>query len=174
MSARRGAAVTSLRPLACPFSMSPSLCASLPPFPWPTVELHRSRFTVVRDSELLSGQIGKKTVGKGGKRGLMCAIGTIALRAVFCLSSPAFPRYTLLNEAGEQVAARFLSALAKLSSRYIGEHGFSVGVLDVMPTQQLMQEKVLFLALPPAPSPRIRAHDSAPRAFTAKIAARRR
>ncbi|CAI7801405.1 unnamed protein product, partial [Closterium sp. NIES-54] len=77
-------------------------------------------FVFFRNSELLSGQLGKATLGNGSKQGL------------FAL---------LMREYSAQVAAVCMNRLAKLSARWIGNHGFSIGIDDVQPSKHLYAEK---------------------------------
>ncbi|GLJ45066.1 hypothetical protein SUGI_0948710 [Cryptomeria japonica] len=73
-----------------------------------------------RNSELLSGQIGKATLGNGNKNGLF----TI-----------------LLRDYNSHAAACCMNRLAKLSARWIGNHGFSIGIDDVQPGTRLSAKK---------------------------------
>ncbi|GJP56565.1 hypothetical protein CLOM_g15621 [Closterium sp. NIES-68] len=77
-------------------------------------------FVFFRNSELLSGQLGKATLGNGSKQGL------------FAL---------LMREYSAQVAAVCMNRLAKLSARWIGNHGFSIGIDDVQPSKHLYEQK---------------------------------
>jgi DNA-directed RNA polymerase III subunit RPC1 len=70
-----------------------------------------------RCSELISGNIAKKTIGDGSKTGLL---------------------YVLLRDCGNLQAARLLDRWAKFCSRYFGHHkGFSMGISDVTPSEEL-------------------------------------
>jgi DNA-directed RNA polymerase III subunit RPC1 len=96
---------------------------------WPivNVELKEKNFTsngimcpkdgyvVFRDSELMCGNICKPTVG-GDKSGLL---------------------YILLREFSSNAAATLLNRVAKLSARWIGDRGFSIGIDDVTPTNKV-------------------------------------
>lgn len=74
-----------------------------------------------RNSELISGNIAKKTIGDGSKTGLL---------------------YILLRDSGEAEAARLMDRFAKLCSRYFGNHkGFSIGISDVTPSNKLRSLK---------------------------------
>jgi DNA-directed RNA polymerase III subunit RPC1 len=69
------------------------------------------------NSELLSGNIAKKTIGDGSKTGLL---------------------YVLLRDCGNTEAARMMDRWAKFCSRYFGFHkGFSMGISDVTPSEKL-------------------------------------
>ena len=74
-----------------------------------------------RNSELISGNIAKKTIGDGSKTGLL---------------------YILLRDCGSLEAARLLDRWAKLCSRFLGGHkGFSIGISDVTPSAKLREMK---------------------------------
>ncbi|EJK66806.1 hypothetical protein THAOC_12234 [Thalassiosira oceanica] len=74
-----------------------------------------------RNSELVSGNIAKKTIGDGSKTGLL---------------------YVLLRDCGPEEAARFMDRFSKLCSRYFGMHrGFSIGISDVSPSAKLKKMK---------------------------------
>ena len=74
-----------------------------------------------RNSELISGNIAKKTIGDGSKTGLL---------------------YVLLRDWGEGEAANFMDRFSKLCSRYFGMHkGFSMGISDVSPSAKLRKMK---------------------------------
>lgn len=69
------------------------------------------------NSELVCGNLAKKTLGDGSKTGLF---------------------YTLIREYGPLEAARCMNRLAKVCARYLGGHrGFSIGIEDVTPSAQL-------------------------------------
>jgi DNA-directed RNA polymerase III subunit RPC1 len=84
---------------------------------------HRDGYVVIRQSELMCGNIAKTSIG-GDKSGLL---------------------YSLIRDYGSDMAAELLNRLAKLSSRWIGNRGFSIGIDDVTPTQSLNQQKLLML-----------------------------
>ena len=70
-----------------------------------------------RNSELISGNVAKKTIGDGSKTGLL---------------------YVLMRDCGKLAAARLMDRWAKLCSRYFGFHrGFSIGISDVTPSEKL-------------------------------------
>jgi len=78
-------------------------------------------YVSIRNSELVSGNVAKKTIGDGSKKGL-----------IFCL----------LRDCGKQAAARFLNRWAKFCSRYFGFHkGWSMGISDVTPSAKLLKLK---------------------------------
>ncbi|XP_023733078.1 DNA-directed RNA polymerase III subunit 1 isoform X2 [Lactuca sativa] len=73
-------------------------------------------YIYIRNSELLSGQLGKATLGNGNKDGLYSV---------------------LLRDYHSLAAAVCMNRLAKLSARWIGDHGFSIGIDDVQPGDNL-------------------------------------
>jgi DNA-directed RNA polymerase III subunit RPC1 len=74
-----------------------------------------------RNSELISGNIAKKSIGDGSKSGLL---------------------YILLRDFGEKEAAQCLNRWSKFCSRYMGGHyGLSIGISDVTPSQKLSDIK---------------------------------
>ncbi|XP_024535104.1 DNA-directed RNA polymerase III subunit 1 [Selaginella moellendorffii] len=77
-------------------------------------------YVFFKNSELICGQLGKGTLGNGSKDGLFTV---------------------LLRDYGEQAAASCMNRLAKLSARWIGNHGFSIGIDDVQPGSRLTVEK---------------------------------
>jgi DNA-directed RNA polymerase III subunit RPC1 len=70
--------------------------------------------------ELISGQLGKKTLGGDSKTGLF---------------------YVLIRDYGAVEATRCMSRIAKLCSRYLGCRGFSIGINDVTPSPEMEQVK---------------------------------
>ncbi|KAJ8602663.1 hypothetical protein CTAYLR_004114 [Chrysophaeum taylorii] len=82
-------------------------------------------YVVFRRSMLLAGNIAKKTIGDGSKRGLI---------------------YSLFRDHGPAAAARCMNRLARMAARYLGYHyGFSIGISDVAPTRavQTLKEGLL-------------------------------
>ncbi|CAN1772644.1 DNA-directed RNA polymerase III subunit 1 [Linum perenne] len=77
-------------------------------------------FVYFRNSELICGQLGKATLGNGNKDGLYSV---------------------LLRDYSSFGAAVCMNRLAKLSARWIGNHGFSIGIDDVQPGKRLSDEK---------------------------------
>lgn len=77
-------------------------------------------FVYFRNSELLSGQVGKATLGNGNKDGMFSV---------------------LVRDYNSHAAASCMNRLAKFSARFIGNHGFSIGVDDVQPGEHLNQQK---------------------------------
>ncbi|CAM8879158.1 unnamed protein product [Rhodiola kirilowii] len=78
------------------------------------------RFVYIRNSELLSGQLGKATLGNGNKDGLYSV---------------------LLRDYNMHAASYCMNRLAKLSARWIGNHGFSIGIDDIRPGEELNNKK---------------------------------
>ncbi|XP_047325049.1 DNA-directed RNA polymerase III subunit 1 [Impatiens glandulifera] len=77
-------------------------------------------FVYFRNSELLSGQLGKATLGNGTKDGLYSV---------------------LLRDYSSHAAAECMNRVSKLSARWIGNHGFSIGIDDVKPGDDLIRSK---------------------------------
>lgn len=74
-----------------------------------------------RNSELVSGNIAKKTIGDGSKTGLL---------------------YVLLRDFGVLESARCLDRWAHFCSRFMGGHqGLSMGISDVTPSDRLKKIK---------------------------------
>jgi DNA-directed RNA polymerase beta' subunit len=80
----------------------------------------RDGYVCIQNSEILTGQLGKATLGSGNKDGLF---------------------YVLNSEYGSNVAATAMNRVAKLSARWLGQRGFSVGIDDVTPGAFLKSEK---------------------------------
>ncbi|PIN09447.1 RNA polymerase III, large subunit [Handroanthus impetiginosus] len=81
-------------------------------------------FVYIRNSELISGQLGKATLGNGNKDGLYSI---------------------LLRDYKAHAASACMNRLAKLSARWIGNHGFSIGINDVQPGGALNKEKKVLI-----------------------------
>jgi DNA-directed RNA polymerase III subunit RPC1 len=81
-------------------------------------------FVAFRQGELISGNLGKKTLGGDSKSGLF---------------------YVLIRDYGPKEATRCMSRLAKLTARYLGCKGFSIGIDDVTPSKSMIavKEKIL-------------------------------
>ena len=77
-------------------------------------------FVVIRGSNILSGVMDKSVLGDGKKH------------SVF---------YTILRDYGPQEAAEAMNRMAKLCARYLGNRGFSIGINDVTPADDLKQKK---------------------------------
>lgn len=77
-------------------------------------------YLVIRNSEVMCGAFDKATVGDGKKD------------SVF---------YVIMRDFGADYAAAAMTRLAKLSARWLGEQGFSIGISDVYPSEKLNQRK---------------------------------
>jgi len=77
-------------------------------------------YVIFRDSDLICGRLGKTTLGGGNKSGLFQVLST---------------------DYGPAAAVRVMNRLARLSAKMIGEKGFSIGIDDVTPAQELVNEK---------------------------------
>ena len=84
-----------------------------------TVMCARDGYVVIRNSECMCGNWAKSTVG-GDKSGLL---------------------YSLIRDHSAHHAAVLLNRLAKLSARWIGNRGFSIGIDDVTPSHNLQHYK---------------------------------
>ena len=83
-------------------------------------------YVLIRNSELLSGNLCKKTLGDGSKRGLF---------------------YILIQDHTVNEAARCMNRMAKLCARWLGYyHGFSIGLADVTPSEALARQHESMLA----------------------------
>ena len=77
-------------------------------------------YVIIRGSNILSGVMDKSVLGDGKKH------------SVF---------YTILRDYGPQEAANAMNRMAKLCARYLGNRGFSIGINDVTPADDLKQKK---------------------------------
>lgn len=77
-------------------------------------------WVTVRGGDLLSGQVGKKSLGAGCKQGIL---------------------YLLGRAAGAAAAGAAMNRLAKLAARWHSDGGFSIGVGDVTPSAALRDHK---------------------------------
>ncbi len=75
---------------------------------------------VIRNSEVMCGVMDKSTVGAGKKD------------SVF---------YVILRDHGPDAAVQAMNRLAKLSARWLSDRGFSIGISDVYPGEQLVRLK---------------------------------
>ncbi|KAK2759928.1 hypothetical protein FQN54_002664 [Arachnomyces sp. PD_36] len=74
----------------------------------------------IRNSEIMCGVMDKSTIGSGKKD------------SVF---------YAMLRDYGPEVAAEGMNRLSRLSARWFGNMGFSIGITDVYPGKQLLESK---------------------------------
>lgn len=72
-------------------------------------------WVIFKNTELLSGQLGKSTLG-GNKSGLI---------------------YALLRDNKNEIACEVMHRIAKLSSRWISNYGMTIGISDVTPSEEL-------------------------------------
>lgn len=75
---------------------------------------------VIRNSELLLGSMEKSTLGSGSKNNIF---------------------YVLLRDWGKDIAATAMWRLSRITSYYLMNRGFSIGIGDVTPGQSLMNTK---------------------------------
>lgn len=76
-------------------------------------------YLVVQNGQLLLGRLDKGSIGgDGGKHSLL---------------------YIILQEYGPKAATKAMTCLSRLSSRWIGKRGFSIGLDDVQPNIQLRE-----------------------------------
>lgn len=81
-------------------------------------------YVIIRGSEVLLGVMDKSLLGDGKKH------------SVF---------YTILRDFGPVEAAEAMNRMAKLSARYLGNRGFSIGISDVTPGDDLKRRKELMV-----------------------------
>ncbi|ODV93801.1 hypothetical protein PACTADRAFT_51550 [Pachysolen tannophilus NRRL Y-2460] len=77
-------------------------------------------FVIIRGSNILSGVMDKSTLGDGKKH------------SVF---------YTILRDYGPDAAVTAMNRMAKMCARYLGNRGFSIGINDVTPGDELKTKK---------------------------------
>lgn len=77
-------------------------------------------FVAFHHGELVCGTLGKKTLGGESKASLF---------------------YILIRDYGSGEAIRCMSRLAKLTSRFMGDRGFSIGIDDVTPPEHMIRLK---------------------------------
>lgn len=77
-------------------------------------------YVIFQNSELLSGNLCKKTMGNGSKTGLF---------------------YSLIRDNTAEVAAACMLRVSKFSSRWLSTQGMSIGIGDVTPFQRLLEHK---------------------------------
>ncbi|KAK4989025.1 DNA-directed RNA polymerase III subunit C1 (rpo31) [Elasticomyces elasticus] len=77
-------------------------------------------YLVIRNSEVMCGVMDKATVGDGKKD------------SVF---------YVMMRDYGPDYAVQAMNRLAKLSARWLTNQGFSIGINDVYPSQNLVDQK---------------------------------
>nr|CAD7197843.1 unnamed protein product [Timema douglasi] len=77
-------------------------------------------YVIIRNSELLAGSMDKSTLGSGSKSNIF---------------------YVLLCDWGEDISAKAMWRLARLTSYFIMHRGFSIGIGDVTPGHGLLKAK---------------------------------
>lgn len=77
-------------------------------------------YLIIRNSEVMCGVMDKSTIGEGKKNSLF---------------------YVILRDYGPDQAAAAMNRLAKLCARWIGNEGFSIGISDVSPGENLSRSK---------------------------------
>jgi len=82
-------------------------------------------FVVFRNSEHISGNLAKKTLGGESKKGLV---------------------YVLLRDHGVAAASACMNRVAKLCANYLCNRGFSIGIEDVTPSDKVSGGKDALLA----------------------------
>lgn len=80
---------------------------------------------VVRNSQVMCGRMDKTTVGSGNKDSIF---------------------YTILRDFGPDEAVKAMDRLAKLSTRFLTNQGFSIGINDVMGGKSLNGQKAALVA----------------------------
>jgi DNA-directed RNA polymerase III subunit RPC1 len=78
-------------------------------------------YVVIRNSQLLAGAMDKKTLGSGSKTNVF---------------------YVLLRDFGQDVACVAMWRLARVTSWYLMNRGFSIGIGDVTPSRDLLNTKL--------------------------------
>ncbi|KCV73369.1 DNA-directed RNA polymerase III subunit RPC1 [Fonticula alba] len=77
-------------------------------------------YVVIRDSTVMCGTLDKSLVGSGSKNTIF---------------------YIIMRDYGVDEAIAAMSRVAKMCARWLGNHGFSIGIDDVRPGARLVQMK---------------------------------
>ena len=77
-------------------------------------------YVIFKNSELMCGGLGKVTMGGESKTGLM---------------------YSLIRDNSVDIATKCMLRVSKFSSRWISNHGMSIGIGDVTPFSNLLDAK---------------------------------
>nr|AOE43186.1 RNA polymerase III largest subunit [Cavenderia deminutiva] len=85
----------------------------------------RDGYVYFRNSELMCGSIDKAIIGGGNKNSLF---------------------HVLMRDFTPAIAANCMTRLAKLCARFLGDHGFSIGIPDVKPSPDLNAKKDALVA----------------------------
>ncbi|KAL3274960.1 hypothetical protein HHI36_019736 [Cryptolaemus montrouzieri] len=81
----------------------------------------KDSYVLIRNSELIAGTLDKGHLGSGGKGG-----------NIF---------YVILRDFGQEFAIRSMWRLARIASNYLMNTGFSIGIGDVTPGENLIKRK---------------------------------
>lgn len=81
----------------------------------------KDSYVIIRNSELLSGTLDKGHLGSGGKSG-----------SIF---------YVILRDFGQDYSIKAMWRLARMASYYLMNAGFSIGIGDVTPGENLIKRK---------------------------------
>ncbi|XP_044766924.1 DNA-directed RNA polymerase III subunit RPC1 [Coccinella septempunctata] len=81
----------------------------------------KDTYILIRNSELLAGTLTKTNLGSGGKE-----------KNIF---------YIILKDYGTEFAIRAMSRIARLTSYYLMRTGFSIGIGDVTPSENLLHRR---------------------------------
>lgn len=81
----------------------------------------KDSYVIIRNSELIAGMLDKGHLGSGAKGG-----------NIF---------YVCLRDFGQEYAIKTMSRLSKLTSCFLMNRGFSIGIGDVTPGENLIKEK---------------------------------
>uniref|UniRef100_A0A7I4YH32 DNA-directed RNA polymerase subunit n=1 Tax=Haemonchus contortus TaxID=6289 RepID=A0A7I4YH32_HAECO len=84
----------------------------------------KDSFVIIRNGQLMCGVLDKKLLGSGSKTNIF---------------------YVLLRDFGEDSAINALWRLSRMTSTFLSNRGFSIGVGDVQPRLRLLEEKSLLL-----------------------------
>ncbi|XP_050312133.1 DNA-directed RNA polymerase III subunit RPC1 [Anthonomus grandis grandis] len=86
----------------------------------------KDSYVLIRNSQLLAGTLDKGHLGNGGKGG-----------NIF---------YVILRDFGQEFAIKSMWRLARLTSTYLMNNGFSIGIGDVTPGDGLLKRKAALLS----------------------------
>ncbi|GMG21676.1 unnamed protein product [Ambrosiozyma monospora] len=95
-----------------------------PPKGQPSEMSPNDGFLIIRNSQVLAGVMDKSTLGDGKKH------------SVF---------YTILRDYGPVEAAKAMNRMAKLCARFLGNRGFSIGINDVTPSEDVKAKKEMLV-----------------------------
>lgn len=89
--------------------------------PGPAVMCPNDGYVVFRNGELMCGNLDKEIIGGGSKKGLV---------------------FVLIRDNDGRLAARVLHRITKMTSRWLTNYGFSIGVEDVSPSEKVQTKKL--------------------------------